>query len=401
MTTTRYGPRSVRNALSRLGDSMTSFDETAVSVPSTLIDLKSVYPLSRLRDLAQTTGSATVAQNEGRYEVSLGADGQASATLTSIERARYVAGYDGIPGMAVNLDRMPTGDQVVEWGNTDFVNGFVVGADANGMFTRLYSDGVAVATKRKEDWSQGRNLDVDPLNVHVYRMPYRWYASGPYRLMVDWVDEQGTPGVLPLDVFTSADKSQPITRDPNQPLNLRVQNNGTEAPITAYVMGRQYVVTGDYNPNRRIIGDFRAQQSVGNTFVPLIAFRQKTGVYTSVSTRLAGVGIISDRNLIWEARVLSTVTGGTWRAPRLTDSGVETAMEVNTSPTGFAEEGVQVWVGDPVAGGSGNTAGAGRADLPRLELPVGAQNEDIVLCARSVSDQTAIVTSVFRIREEW
>ena len=401
MTGSRYSKTTVRDAMARVDNAMSSFDETSVASPTTMIDLKSVYPLSRLRDRPSTNGDATISQANGRYELALGSDGNASADFRSVERARYVAGYDGVPGLAVNLDRLPTGNQVVEWGNCDFQNGFVVGVDAQGMFTRLYRGGEAVVTRRREDWSEGRRNTLSPLDVHVYRMPYRWYGSGPYTLMVDWVDSRGRPSLLSLDVVHSADKSMPVTEDPNQPIAVRVQNNGTAEPIKAYVMGRHYVVMGGYNPNRRIIGDFRAQQTVGQTFVPLIAFRQKLGVYTSISTKLAGVGIISNENLIWEARVLSDVAGGEWRAPRLTDDGTESAMEVNTIATGFNVDGLQVWVGDPVEGRQGGRSGAGKADLPNLDLPVGAQNEVIVLCARTVGTQEATVTSTFKIREEW
>ena len=400
MTETRYGKTTVRDAMARMDSAMSSFDETSVASPTTQIDLKSVYPLSRYRDRVSTSGDASVTQGNGRFALALGADGGASSDFRSVERARYVAGYDGVPGLALNLDRLPVGNQVVEWGNTDFQDGFVVGVDADGMFTRLYRGGEAVVTRRRKDWSEGRQNALSPLDVHVYRMPYRWYASGPYRLMVDWVDSRGRPSLLPLDVIESADKSMPVTEDPNQPISVRAMNNGTAEPITAYVMGRQYVVMGGYTPDKRIIGDHRISQSVGTDFVPLIAFRQKSGAYQSVSVKLGGAGVLSSENILWEIRALVSVTGGTWRAPRLTDDGEESALEVNADATGFSEAGLQLWVGDPVAGGQGNRSGQASGDLPGLDLPIAAGDGAVVLCARAISGTTT-VTSTFRLREDW
>lgn len=396
----RYSGTTVRDTFARMADGMTSFDEMAAGVPHSLIDLKSVYPISRLRDRISTTGAASVTQAEGRYAVTVESDGGAQAEFTSVERARYVAGYDGIPGMAINLDRLPVGNQVVEWGNTDFVNGFIVGVDSAGMFTRLYSGGEAVSTKRIEYWRYPHNTaNLDPRDVHVYRMPYRWYAAGPYRLSVDFIDPSGRATMLPLDVMESSDLSRPVTEDPNQPINVRVTNNGTAEPITAYVMGRQYLIMGGYNPSQRIVGDFRVNQSIDTDFVPLISFRQKGGQFRSISTRLSGVGLIAGDDVLWEVRALSDVEGGTWEAPRFTDDGGESAMEVNLSPTAVTG-GLQMFVGDPVPGEQGNFSGALSRDMPDLELPSDDIERNIVLCARSISGTTS-VTSVFRIKEEW
>ena len=397
--TKKYNLTTVRDMMSRMATSASSFDETAVVEPRSLFDLKSVYPLSKFRDSVIAENGGFVTQSEGQFIVSTTDDAGSSVIFQSVERARYVAGFDGVPGMAVALNALPTGNQVVEWGNTDFENGFVVGVDAEGMFTRLYSGGEVVKTRRRNEWNSPRLAELDPLDVRVYRMPYRWYASGPYRLMIDHYDEKDTPTVLPVDVMTREDTTKPITEDPNQPISLRIQNNGTASPLTARVMGRQYFVMGDYNPDKRIIGERRFTQTVDTTPVPLIAFRQKPGIYNSVSIKIGGIDLlVSGADIFFDVRVFADITGGEWISPRLTDNGVESAVEFNVSADSIAGSGLQIWGGGLVGEGQGKRSSLQSVELPSLDLP--GDGEVICLTAQAISG-SATVSSVLKVNEEW
>ena len=59
-----YTNTTVREAMSRMSDAMTSFDEMAVSVPKLQFDLKSVYPISQIRDLVSGINGGNVTKQD-------------------------------------------------------------------------------------------------------------------------------------------------------------------------------------------------------------------------------------------------------------------------------------------------------------------------------------------------
>ena len=397
----RYTNTTVRDMMARMSDSASSFDEVAVSVPTMLFDLKSIYPLSALRDITMTTAGGTVTQADAEFSVSTDGDGSSEAVLQSSERARYVAGYDGVAGVAIRVASMPVGNQEIEWGNTDFQNGLAIGIDAGGMFIRLYSGGDVVVEQRRSEWLYPRPEDLDPQETNVYRIQYRWYGTGPYRVAISGIDDFGRGVSLPI-ASVQGDRQGPVTLDPNQPIAVRARNQGTTGnPLDVRVMGRQYFVMGDYEPDKRIIGEYRFAQEVGTDFVPLIAFRGRGGVFRSVSRKLSGSSIsASGGDVFWQIRLFSGITGGEWAAPRNTDGGAESATEFNVGATAVDGEGVQIFGGDFAVSGQGNSSRIASAELPTLDVPSAADADVVALVARSISG-TATVSSALRVQEEW
>lgn len=387
--------------VNRVANSMTSFDEVFTASSYTQFDLKSVYPLSVLRDIVSTAGGGMVTQGSGEYSVQTDTTGASEASLRSVERARYIAGHDGLAGIAVRVEGMPTGNQEIEWGNTDFVNGLAIGVDADGMFVRLYSGGEVVEEQRRSAWINARTDTLNPEKTTIYRIQYRWYGAGPYRVAISGVEPSGRGVALPVTTVLGNTSDGPITLDPNQPVMVRARNLGTTGnPLDVRVMGRQYFVMGDYRPDRRVIGDFRLAQSVGTTFVPLVSFRPRLGVYRSISRKLSGVSITSaGADIIWQVHVFGSLSGGSWASPRNTDSGAESALEVNTTATSITG-GIQIFGGDFVISGQGNASSASSIDLPSLGMPSEETSDIVTLAARSTSG-TATVNSVFRLAEEW
>lgn len=378
----------------RLISSISSFNELQVALPYSQIDLKSIYPLSVLRDVITAT-AGNVTQSEGAFLITADADGAADVLFRSIERGRYVAGFDAIAGMAVKLPTRPTGNQSVEWGYTDFINGFVVGEDAGGLYTAIYRGGVKSSVRRRADWLNPMTGILDPSTLNVYRMPFRWYGRGPMKLTLA-TEENDIGGITVADATTLIDDG-PITFDPNQPLSIRIKNNGTASALTAEVYGRHFYVLGDYRPSSRVTSVARIEQSVGTTFVPLIAYREKTGLYESISNKLQDVQILaSGADIIFEVRLFTELTGGTFVDPPNTNGGLETSLEANNTATAVTN-GIAVYEG-LVAAGQGSSSGAFVKSLPQLPLP----NNPSLWClvARSVSG-TATVTSIFNILEEW
>lgn len=382
----------------RISDGMTSFNELAVSVPYSQIDLKSVYPISQYRDTITAT-SGSVTQADGEFLVTTDADGTGDVLFRSVARGRYVAGLDAVAGIGIRFPQAPTGDQTIEWGYTDFQNGFVTGYDADGLYTAVYRGGIRGSIHRREDWTNPMadgDFVLRPERLNVYRMSFRWYGRGPFALKIAG-ERDGIGQIIAADTTLLDDASGPITNNPNQPMSVRVTNNGTASALPCYVAGRQFFVLGDYNPMKRITSNSRLDQSVGTTFTPLVSFRQKTGIVSSINANLGGVSIIaSGSNLLWQVRAFTSLTGASFTAPPNSNSGVETAMDFDVSATAMTG-GITLYEG-LVAGGRGNDSGKTAAELPGLELP--RDGDIITLCARAESG-TAAVTSVFRVIEEW
>jgi hypothetical protein len=378
---------------------MTSFDEVAVAVPSMQFDLKPVYPLSKLRDKVVSVSGGDVTNGGAFFSVFTTDDPDSEVTFRSVERGRYIAGFDSVPGMGLAMPVKPTGNQTIEFGYSDFENGLVIGYDANGIYSRLYKGGVAVETNRREDWVNPLFGAFDPANMTIYRMPFRWYGSGPFRIKISTLQPDGQGDATVADVLGNSGGSEPVTDEANNPIAVRIKNNGTAKALSCRVAGRQFITQGDYNPKRRNISEVRYQQSVGTEdFLPLIAMRQKSGSYKSISVRLQSVDLaVAGENIEWQIRSCATdLTGDTWVNPRFTESGHESAIEFNTTATA-AGNGIQIAWGLAVAG-QGNRSGSEDRDLPDLDLP--GDQCPVVLCARAITG-TATVTSVFTLKEEW
>lgn len=381
---------NIADFFGRLDKSMTSFDELVVGIPHTQIELKSVYPISALRDITTAT-NGTVTQSNGAFLCELTADADAVLTFRSAERGRYVAGYDGLAGMGVELPTRPTGNQTIEFGYTDFTNGYVVGEDALGMYTAVYRDGIKTNVRRRADWDNPSLDHLDPEQLQIYRMAFRWYGKGPMRLSI-----ANNSGLIQLDKSSQIDNG-PITLDPNQPLSIKIANNGTAATLNAKLYGRQFYIIGDYRPDKRFTSSVRTAQSVSTTPLPLIVYREKEGAYNTISCKMQDVQLLSSgADLIWEVLFNPTVTGGAWVEIDNKDGGVESAIQTNITATAVSG-GISVYKG-LAAAGVANRSSAQDKQLPSLELP--GSPRVYALVARSVAG-TATVTSVFNIAEEW
>lgn len=368
----------------------TGFNELIVSNATPLIDLKSIYGVSNLRDRVTTTGSGAVTTERGLYKVSTGATASSTAKLSSVEFGRYVAGFESTAGVGVLLSRLPTGNEVGRWGYYDTNNGFGFGVDASGLFTFIRSGGVE-RVHRQPEWFNSYSVNLDTLNI--YRIPFRWYGSGPAKYEVSGTDSDGNAELVTIDFFEAV-AGQPLTENPNLPITVEVTNGGDATDFALFVGGRQFFVQGDYKPNRRITEQHRFEVSVGTTPIPLVSWRQKAG-FESVSVKLEGqIVIASGANVHYTVRVGGTLTGANFIAPDLI-SPSETALEFDSAATAISG-GQKIFAG-LIASGSGNAAGSSSQTAPELDIP---KDQILTLVARTISG-TATVSAVLKAREEW
>lgn len=386
--------------LLRVDDAMTSFDELSVVQFESRIDLKSVYPLSALRDVVTVADGGAVSQGNGVFVVSTSSNADATATFQSVERGRYVAGMDALAGIGLSAPTRPTGNQEIEWGYTDFTNGFVVGEDSTGIYMAVYSGGTRGTKIYQSDWNINTLLTgdfvLDPEEFNIYRFAFRWYGRGPVTL--ELASEIGTLATKTRANQIKATSGELITKDPNQPLSVRVKNNGTGTAMSVKVAGRNFGIRGLNRPELRENGATRTGVSVSSSaFVPLVSARHKTGSYLSISTVLAGISIMTTEDLIFQVIAKNTLTDATFANPGFSDSGVESAMEYDISATALAD-GVAITRPFLASGAAGNRSTVATRDLPTAELP---GNSQIVTLAAKAIGTTASVSAVLSVREEW
>ena len=229
-------------------EAFTGFGEFITSNSSPILDLKSIYGVTNLRDKVDVTGTGSVSTERGLYKISTGTTSDSSAMLSSVEYGRYIAGFEATAGLGVMLDRMPTGNEVARWGYFDDTTGYGFGANDPGVFPFRRSGGQEFIHNRI-DWNDN-DFEIDVTELTIFRIPFRWYGSGPALFKVSYTAPGGAAMLKDVDYFT-APAGEPICENPNLPIRAEVNNGGDATDLTMFVGGRQFFVQGDYSPNRR------------------------------------------------------------------------------------------------------------------------------------------------------
>lgn len=380
------------------GSLASAFNELKVVERTPVIELKSVYGVSALRDITTLAGSAAITNTAGEYRLALTADAADSAILDSAERGRYQPGYSANAGIGIRIPVNPVGAQDAKWGYFDDSNGFGFGVDATGLyvFTRRATTDTKVYQSAwntdKVNGTSASGVRLDLSDGDIFQIDFTWYGYGVIEFTVV---STAITGQRPIVVHRSFPDGQTSVADPNLPIRAYADNGSTATAFDLYVAGRQFSIRGKFDPNRRTISQYRlALGSVGTTFLPLVTFRRKSA-FASVAAKVSGFDILTTEDLVLQIRVNATLTNASYVTP--TDhTATETAMEADISATGVSG-GQVLWEGLVDAAGAGATANGAQTREFDLEIP---STQPITLCARTVSG-TATISSVLRVREEW
>lgn len=387
-------------------DPLTGFGELLVTERTPVVELKSNYGSSNIRDITTVTGTGAVGNSAGEYSVSTGATTASTAGLASAERGRYQPGAQAQAGIGVRLPATTyTGTAEARWGYFDTDNGFGFGIDATSpfVFTRRAGADTDVA---QADWNRDTlngngpsGVTLDLTKGNIFQIDFSWYGYGVIQYKVVLPNTSGRQTSIVVHEFTPVAQTSVV--DPNLPINVVTSNGDTTTNYVAYVGGRQFSVLTKFEPNRRINGNRRLSQgSIGTTFVPLISFRRKSA-FRSVSVKIDGFDIITDQALVWEIRSgveVADLTGESFGTP-VNTTAAETAVESDIAATAVTNASGEFIAGGIVnATGSGNKAsGSFSTDQLQFDVP---DLQIITLQARSISG-TATVSSFFRWKEEW
>ncbi|WP_113927027.1 hypothetical protein [Bacillus sp. P14.5] len=397
-------------SINNVGPNVSSqFNELMVSNRTPVVELTSVYGLSNLRDLVETTGSGTVTNTTIEYQITTTPGASDSATLDSVERGRYMPGYAGQAGIGVRIPLAPTNDQVFRWGLVDDENGAFFGqSTANGIFVairRAGADTIIPQTSWNVDPLNGTGPSGITLNLaigNIFQINFTWYGYGVIEFNVV-VQNPVTLAQETVTVHRYRPAGETSFTDPNLPLRAQIENNGATADTrNLFVGGRQYSILGKFNPEFRITSE-RRSATVGTAGLPVISFQRKTEFPAgsarpnSVSVTLEGLDIVTANDIFFQLVVGGTLNTGYSAFPTITTNipNNETALLVNNTATIIT--GGEVVFQGVASGAPGANRDLAKANLLDFELP---DDQSVSLVIGSFSG-TSLVSAVLRVTEEW
>lgn len=383
---------------------VTPYNEQLTAEKTTLIELKSIYGLSKIRDIVTEVGTGTVTNDFREYRLKvLGAGDE--ARLTSSERGRYIPGKSAEYGIGVRIDvASVTGDTVLKWGALNDTNGIFYGLDSTGVFVSVIDNNVEITRIYQSSWNQdkldgtgpsGETLDLTKGNI--FQAQYTWYGYGiiTFRVQLKTIE-----GMKLINVHNYIVDNQVSVNDPNLPITAQVKQTTATNTVNMYVGGRQFSILGSYTPNFRNTSDYVVSKTVAlliDTPKPIISFKHKTA-YKAVSASLSELDFITDNQVIIEVYLadLASLTGATFATPVRTKA-IETAFEVDKSATDIDITNANLLYRGILKAGDRNTTNQQDFENIFLDIP----ESKVLVVTGFATTTSATVDGVVRINEEW
>ena len=327
------------------------FGELRVVHRTPIIDLKSTFGISLLRDtVVQTSGGTVVGStttNTGEFMLSTTATVGSQAALQSNERGSYQSGYGMEVGIGLRISVAPPAGVVVKWGHFDTTNGYYYQWDSvnklscnvlkNSSVTQVIQSAFNIDLL---DGTGPSGITLDMSRGMIFHITLSWYGYGAVIYSMIITDNVGNQQIVPIHQISVPFGTS--TASPHQPVRVDMTNvSGNTVASNVYVGGRQMSIVGMLKPVSRITAVILQNKNYTSTVTYMIAFRKKAA-YLGFKVLMSGVDIAVPNVTFSFINTMCTVTGGTWVAPTNTLS-TETAIEVNSSFTGIAAVGTQVF----------------------------------------------------------
>ena len=386
------------------------FGEVKVVQRTPLIEVKSaVDSVSLLRNVVTTVGGGAVAISDSEYLLSTTAAASDSAILDTAERGRHLPGYEATVGIGIRtLTGGPaiTGDMERRWGYFTNDDGYFFGEDATGIYVASKRAGVIDQQIYQASWNADKlngtglsGLTLDLTDGNIFQINYAWYGYGI--ILFELIGKFSPVGEYifqkPVICHALDIRGKTSIEQPNLPIRAEIINGTTATAHSLYVSGRQYTISGKYNPNYRLTGEFRGSVSTSTTWVPLISFRRKSGSkFLAQSVKMDEFEIIGNSAPHILGFVLNgNLTGASWQTPT-NHTITETVCESDVSATAIT--------GGIFLGGFhiADASNKGRSALSQSGFDFDfIENQPVTLVVRTVSSTDSIVISSLNIREEW
>lgn len=373
------------------------FDELRVVERTPIIEQKSIYGLSALRDI--TTG--TVTSDGKEFKVST-AGGATSSSLSTAERGPYPPGQEVEAGAAFRMPVKPTGGQVARVGYYDDQDGWYYEYDAQGLHLVQRKGGVddkQLCAAWDDSGPASGSLQGGkfiPARGYVHQIAFTWYGYGPadfsYQMQspIDgsWMQSFGVRRIV----------DQVSIDQPHLQVRCEVITTGGDGPFEAYISGRQVSIVGRYNTIFRETPIEKEGISITDgSWTPVLAIRRAAirpyalakidniDLLSSVSTRIA-IGL--------DAEITNTLN---WDDIEDVPTG-ETLMEANLDPGASALSSASYIQKSRASGGGGITRPSG-SPLSLVRTPF-IEQQPYLIWLRSVSGNgTASIT--VNVREDF
>lgn len=404
---TLYGNLNVTGAITSFLNQVPTdpYGELVVTQRTSVIDIKSVFGLSNLRDAVTTTGTGSVTGTLGQPEfvISTGTGTTDSAKMQSTERGRYIAGFGAQQGMAIRIPSVFTGNQSVRWGYSDLANGFLWLYTSTGMAVSYIRNNVETITTQsnwnvdKLDGTGPSGLILDVARGNIWRINFSWYGYGAVIWSVVLTSNTGSQVVQTVHKYAPTGQTSVLT--PNQPIIVSLANGGTGSAQTVYLAGRQFsLYSHTYSPSYRITSGYIASAAISGTstkFVPLMTFQRKANT-AGVGTKIASFDVITSGTVILEIRVAGTLTGASYGNLPDTPSG-ESLLQFDTSATAITG-GIVIYTA-LISVNTSTSASTFNSDSIDFVI---SDYQPITYCVFGVGGTNNItVSAVARLREEW
>lgn len=380
----------------------TRFNEQLVGYRLSPVNLKPTWGVSDLRYDTTTSGTgASTGETNGEFLLQSGTDNNGLAQLSTILRGLYRAGAMGQAGIGVRIPVAPTSTTDIQWGYTDFTNGFYFGWDSTGKYV-AYITGGAETKFYQTEWNvdklngtgpSGKTLDLT--NGLVTQIDFTWYGYGDIEFSFLIENDRGK---IEKEVAhrVKIDGSASII-DPNQPLSFRVENGASGTTNTQlYIGGHQFsTIEGDSKFQKRQVSELISQftTATNTNWQPIIAVRKKqtfNGRANSVNVKIDDFEVNTDGDCDVRLTV-NTVTNtvpayGTPTNWTANETAVETKTSSGTAITTLSS-------GYPVAYTFATTTNRGgyKTAIGDPDLLVGIGQEVVLWIRRHSSSGSLIV----------
>lgn len=387
------------------------FSEIIMSERSPIIERIPIKGVSDIRDIVETTGSATVdSSNFTEIQLSTGTTTSSQAILSTADRGRYQAGTLGQAGIGVRFDTSTafTGTGYALWGYYDDNDGAYFGRDSGGVYTGIRRNGVETEKTYSANWNIDPMDGTGPCGINwneedgnIYQIEYSWYGFG--LILFSLIDRCPiTKKQRAFPVHSYRPTQQTNINYPNLPIRAEISNGDTTADNDMYVGGRQFSVLGKFNPASRVVNEWVSGVDITDTLSPIISVRSKTGRDNlSISKFVTGFDCIpSGENVYIEIRSNVTLTGDTWQAPNGYNSNT-VATETNITATDYSGGNI-LWAGfvqSSGSGGGGNARFAGSRSEQGLTIEF-HETQILTVLARTITAPTDTISLLLRWEEE-
>jgi hypothetical protein len=300
-----------------------------------VIDLKSFFGVSLLKNIITTVGNASVSNspenNESEFTINCTGSND-SIVFRSAERGRYIGGLSCEMGIALRLNNNNlTNNQILKWGYFDNNNGFYFKLTNNNFSVCILNNNIETQINRQDfniDKMDGNGIskyNLDFIKGNIFKIDFSWYGYGIVKFSVVGLTNSEQQK-LPFHIYQTVGTTS--VKTPNLPISVSLNNNGTVANTNVYIAGRQFSIMGIFTPFAREAFFYRYKVAISHeTFIPIFSIKKKLH-YEGCTVTIKNIEVKSNVDCI-----IKIIYNGTLLNSDFNNSQYESNVECDYSST--------------------------------------------------------------------